>query len=227
MVNPESNVPPESETYWAELAGMDPDDVCKRAICTYDSDAGEYHLCVLNEDYTLNPKTRTMCRVSEPLSHHECEPGARLLFVSLYYLTHAKEVLISEEWTTGERLEAGAFFFRGPHALPTERVEEEWGTDLNKFCARANFLGGKKIKIAADATYRFEMLPRIPVLLGLWVGDDEFPPRAQFLFDPSIVKHFTLDVVLYTCNYLIERMIFIGGDPAAHAHDHDREHDHD
>ncbi|MHC4663074.1 MAG: DUF3786 domain-containing protein [Planctomycetota bacterium] len=226
MVNPKSIVPPECETYWAKLAGMDPYDVCRRALCKHDKDEGEYHLCVLNEDYGLNPETKVMRRLSEPLSHHEEEPGARLMFISLFYLTHAQDVLQAGEWGTGNSLEAGAFFFRGPHALPTERIEQEWGTDLKTFCARANFLGGRRIKLSADADFQFDVLPRIPLVIGLWVGDDEFPPRTQFLFDPSITKHFTLDVVLYMCNYVVERMIFIGGNPDAHSHDHDHDHGH-
>ena len=49
----------------------------------------------------------------------------------------------------------------------------------------------------ADASIVLEAFERIPVLLKLWRGDDEFGPDANMLFDRSITKIFcTEDIVV-------------------------------
>jgi len=46
-----------------------------------------------------------------------------------------------------------------------------------------------------DAAFRFEITPRIPVVVLYWQGDEDFGPEARILFDHSICKYLALDVI--------------------------------
>jgi hypothetical protein len=37
-------------------------------------------------------------------------------------------------------------------------------------------------------------MPRIPLTVILWLGDEEFPSRADLLFDSSAALHVPLDI---------------------------------
>jgi hypothetical protein len=45
----------------------------------------------------------------------------------------------------------------------------------------------------ADRAWRIPALPRVPVALLWWDGDDEFDPRADLLFDATASHHLTTD----------------------------------
>ncbi len=47
----------------------------------------------------------------------------------------------------------------------------------------------------ADAAYCFMIVPRIPVLVQFWKEDDEFIAECKMLFDKSISKHLTLEII--------------------------------
>nr|NIP92808.1 DUF3786 domain-containing protein [Akkermansiaceae bacterium] len=55
-------------------------------------------------------------------------------------------------------------------------------------------LGGWALSFG-DASVELLPLPRIPVSLILWKGDDEFPSRADLLFDSSCEMHLPLDII--------------------------------
>jgi hypothetical protein len=42
-----------------------------------------------------------------------------------------------------------------------------------------------------DASYAFWALPRVPVLVVYWLGDEEFPSSAQILFEASACHYLT------------------------------------
>lgn len=47
----------------------------------------------------------------------------------------------------------------------------------------------------ADAGFRLLPFPRVPLYLLLWLGDDEFKPRIQVLFDRPIESLLAADAI--------------------------------
>ena len=58
------------------------------------------------------------------------------------------------------------------------------GRRISELRAAAGRLGGADLDLA-DAAVRFQALPRVPVAVLLWKGDEEFPGQAGILFDAS------------------------------------------
>ena len=46
-----------------------------------------------------------------------------------------------------------------------------------------------------DAAFKFQILPRIPVIVAFWYADDEFDASAKLLMDKTIEDHLPLDVI--------------------------------
>jgi hypothetical protein len=192
--------------YWTELAAMDHADVCRRSLAGYDEVKRAYRLRLLNEDLFVFPEERKIVRAASPEGPSDAEPDFNTILVSVHYLLRAADVPIACEYVTDSQLTDGGFFFKGPHALPSWRVEKRFATDANTFLKKGKLIGGTPVSFG-DAALELLVLPRIQIAYVLWVADDEFPARSQILFDASADKHFALDVVWAMCNLVTNRLL--------------------
>ena len=85
-------------------------------------------------------------------------------------------------------------FFGGCHALPLENLAQRYGDDKAAFLKK-----GEEICAAlpsyGDASLKLFPFPRIPVFLILWLKDEEYPPRADLLFDSTCEAQVPLDII--------------------------------
>ena len=176
--------------HFQDLTRMDPEDVCRRALCRYDGNKGYYTLSVWGEDYAIYPDES---RITHP-GDDKSDINALLGLFIVHYLLTAKEIPINKEWISVKDIPGGVTFFRGPHTIPTYQIEKRYGNNVIGFCDTCEQLGGILLDMA-DKAYSFKIAPRIPVAILLWKGDDEFPVESKILFDRSIIEHLALDVV--------------------------------
>lgn len=192
--------------YWDELAAMDPGDVSRRSLAFYNETQKAYELRMLSDDLLIFPERREIKRISPPVSDSDPPPDFNTVLVSVHYLLRAQEAPIANEYVTDSQITDGGFFFKGPHALPTWRIEKKMGADTKTFLEKGMLIGGQPISFG-DAGLEFLVLPRIQIAYILWVADDEFPARSQILFDASAEKHFALDVMWAMCNLVTEKLL--------------------
>lgn len=86
------------------------------------------------------------------------------------------------------------FFTRGTHVLPLGSLAEKYAGDTEGFVRAGLALGGHRVGYG-DAAVELTPLPSLPVVLILWSGSDEFPARADLLFDSSAAYVAALDVI--------------------------------
>ena len=55
-------------------------------------------------------------------------------------------------------------------------------------------LGGTAVAYG-NAAMQLSPLPKVPVTILLWTEDDEFPARADLLFDATCTAHLPLDIL--------------------------------
>jgi hypothetical protein len=194
------------DRYWEELQSLNPSDVCRRSLARYDHTKGAYQLRLLDEDLLIYPSQKKVVRAVKPLNQHDMSPGFNVVLVSVHYLLHSKEIPMTCEYVTGQELTDGDFFFKGPHALPDWKIQKRFENDAEAFLEKGKLLGGVPIDFG-DVGLEFLLLPRIRIACVLWLADDEFPARAQFLFDATADKHFALDVLWAMCNLLTNKLL--------------------
>jgi hypothetical protein len=192
--------------YWDELAAMDTGDVSRRSLAFYNEAERAYELRLLSDDLLVCPEKREVTRVSEPVSESDPPPDFNTVLISVHYLLRAQEVPIANEYIADSQVTDGGFFFKGPHALPSWRIEKKMGADAKAFLEKGKLIGGRPITFG-DAGLEFLVLPRVRIAYVLWEADDEFPARSQILFDASAEKHFALDVMWAMCNLVTDKLL--------------------
>ncbi len=182
------------EKAWELIKGLDPVDVCRNAQAEFDSQCSSYVLKSFGMDLHVDlQKKEIYC--DAPNGRFLLE---RLGYFSklsvLWYLAGVRDIPISGELIKPEGLKGGLIFFRGTHVLPLERLASRYQDDTEGFLRRAGELGGEKMNFG-DASVRLFPFPRVPVVIILRRGDDEFPPGADLLFDSTCEMHLALDVL--------------------------------
>ena len=87
-------------------------------------------------------------------------------------------------------------------------LKSVFGKDPHGLAQAAQRLGGKAIEYG-DAAFEFSALPKVPLQIILWEGDEEFPPEANILFDESISDTLSPEDVAWLSGLLIYRLISI------------------
>ncbi len=177
---------------WEALRGRDPATISANAMVRFDEARRAYRvpfldielLCFLDEG-RIEP-----ARSSD---HHRL--SFELVLAVLHYLLEAQMKPLLGEWVSEKDVPGGELFFRGPHAIPTDRLLSVFGMNPELFRLAAERLGGTPVPMG-DAGYRLWAFPRVPVLFLLWKGHDEFEPVLHVRFDRGITEQIqTLDTL--------------------------------
>ena len=180
--------------YLEKLSKLHPTDVCNRTEALYNPTWNGFVLPVYNLRYLILPKAKKILRMEWNDKTVEEELPPFFYLMALVYLTEAKETKPSHTWISEKDLRGGSTFFRGPHRLHVDELQELYGKNLDTFLKAGRRLGGSEI-LYGDRGFSLEVFPKIPLAYILWKGDEEFSPRIGVLFDSTIESHFPLDVI--------------------------------
>jgi len=178
-----------SEDLWNTVSELDVIDTERRSLSEYNPETRSYRLRILNRDYNISLADRSV-RPAESIQ--DKSPDFYLQLAAVNYLIGAKDFPLLGKWTAETQFPSGPLFFRGPHKMPTQKLEKAFGRNQDDFASLSLSLGGRIVD-GGDGAFEFLFLPRLPVRLILWLGDEEFPARMIFLFDRSADQHFKLD----------------------------------
>jgi hypothetical protein len=186
------------DVLWERLAAAPSEDATARAVAAYEAATRTYGVPVLNGELRVVLPEKRVLGPDGPA-------GFEATLVALQYLLSAREEPLAGEWVDPRSLSYGDFFFRAPHELPTAKLEEAFGGSVDAFRSSAEALGGRALDMG-DAAYELRVLPRVPIAAVLWRADDEFPARAQFLFDRTADRQLPLDALWVLCSILVKRL---------------------
>lgn len=177
---------------WRQLARLDRQGTARGAQCKYVEQGDSYTITLLNTQYRVTPAKQEIFALQSG-----CQPApAEFLeqLCILAYLVNAKDIPPANKLVKAESFPGGEFFFRGPHELPTGKVAEMFGADPSLLYAACEPLGADK-RDFGDASIELLILPRVPLTLVVWAGDEEFSPRGSILFDQTACQHLPLDAL--------------------------------
>jgi hypothetical protein len=203
-------------THWERLCALDPLDVTARSLADYDAQSAEYRLRILTDEVRISPEKRTVAWPHDASANPSSAlragkpPGFHYWLVSVVYLLSAKALPPKGGWVSATSLPYGEFFFRGPHALPTDAVAAAFEDRPEAFARAAEALGGKAWASARGA-FILPALPRVPMLAQFWERDEEFPARASFLFDSTAGEHLMVDTILALSAIVAKRLVESAG----------------
>jgi len=111
-----------------------------------------------------------------------------------WYLACARDIPLSGRLMKPVHMKGGQMFARGTHVLPLDELAEKYSDDREGFLKRGALFGGVPGS-QGDVSVCLPAFPRVPVYIALWSGDDEFPPRADLMFDSTCELQVPIDVV--------------------------------
>ncbi|MEN6486585.1 MAG: DUF3786 domain-containing protein [Syntrophobacteraceae bacterium] len=168
---------------WDRLREADPRKICRQALVGYEEEKNAFVVPFLTGRFLCLPDEERIEPIHAVPSH---KPDFQFHLAMLHYLLEASEVEPSGNWIGEKEIPSGESFFRGPHAFPVQMLADEFGSRPALFSAACLSLGGREVDMG-DMAYRLMPFPRIPILLVLWEGDDEFESVLHVRFDETIV----------------------------------------
>ena len=193
-----------NEGLWEQLQKLDCVKTAQRAKCEYLSDKECYIIKLFNTDYKVDLFDKKI------YSCHKDSPEEPATFIEelclLAYLINAKEIPLANKLVKGETLPGGQFFFRGVHKLPIEKLETAFGEDPQILLDVSEQFNAEKCEYG-DASISLYILPRLPLTIVIWRGDEEFEARASILFDQTAGSHLPLDALLASVNLVVDGLI--------------------
>jgi hypothetical protein len=190
-----------NEGLWQQLLKLDGRETAQRAKCQYLPNPQRYVTMLLNREYIVNlPEKKVLPAVGRPV-----EAGFTEELCILTYLINSKDLPVANKLKTAQELPEGQFFFRGLHKLATEELEEAFGKYPKRLYDVTDRFGAKRCDFG-DASIELYVLPRIPLTVVIWRGDEEFGARASVLFDETAALQLPLDALWAAANLAIKTL---------------------
>lgn len=170
---------------WERLGQADPKAVCRNAGVAYEPKLAAYVVPFLHAEFLCSVGTQSIELLT---GDGFTVPDFQFCLVLLNYVLEARPQELSGRWMGEKELPGGEAFFRGVHGIPLEPLTAILGHQPDRFRMVAEALGGTP-EAMGDLAFRFSAFPRIPLLLVLWQGDEEFAPEMLIRFDSTIAAH--------------------------------------
>lgn len=196
------------QSYREQLALVDPEEIARRCAVEYIAEDAQFVVPVFGQGFTVTfPELRVM---EETTDHHEGSPWLQALV--MHYFRTADGFPIEGTWISFRDLPGGMHYEKAFQGYSGDQLAKAFGNDLQRLERAARLAKGKPISIG-DVGYTFAALPRVPIAVSYWSGDEDFPPAAKVLFDRS-ASHYLPTDALATLGGRLCRLLIRGGDLA-------------
>ncbi len=168
--------------------------------CLYRPEEGAIIVPYLSRDYKVyHPSGEIVpCEGAPELYHEE-----KILI--LQYLAQASGVPLAGRWIAYSELPGGMC-----HDLPckietVKPLAETFGRQPQKLLEAARRYGGSDLDLG-DVGVAISVFPRLRVAVFLWVGDEELPPSASFVFDAAASQYLSTAALYIVGSFVTRRL---------------------
>ena len=179
---------------WEILVAKKPEEVCRAAAVSYDAISGSYWVKSFGMEFSVSVRDKGITSSEAGSDVLLQKLGYFFKLSILWYLVNSRDIACTGRLVKLQNIKGGDIFTKGSHVLPLEPLARKYGRDKEGFIDKGKNLGGELINLG-DAALRLFPLPRIPVALSLWLEDDEFPARADLLFDSTCDLQIPTDII--------------------------------
>ncbi|MDH7576782.1 MAG: DUF3786 domain-containing protein [Bacillota bacterium] len=183
-----------------EFAQHDPRRMAKASGTEYDVEENVIRVPYFNKMYKVSYPDGNIMAEEEP-TDLTLEEKALIL----QYLSQAPGDPLTNRWISYSELPNGMYHDRPFKVEAVEPLAEIFGGQPGKLLEVAHTLGGRELMIG-DVGVTIPAFPRILVAIILWVADEEFPARANIVFDAVTPKYLSTAAV-YVLGSIITRRL--------------------
>lgn len=128
------------------------------------------------------------------------------LTMLLYYLVTADAAPLTGKWVSFADLPDGRTYNAAFQGYTGDEIVKRFDLDLQGFKSACSKVGGQPAE-AGSASFIFQALPRVPLMLTYWLGDEDFPSSCRILFDESASHYLPIDACAILGSTLTGRVI--------------------
>lgn len=187
----------------ASLRLLDPELVAARSGVSWLSlgpGRGELHV----------PLWENVCVLTFPeLTGYNCKDECLSDFqqaLFLYYLLTADGASLTGKWVSFADLPDGRMYNAAFQGYSGDEIVKTFGFDLDGFKSACLKADGESVDIGS-ASFIFQALPRVPLMLTYWLGDEDFPSSCKVLFDESAGHYLPIDACAILGSMLKGRVV--------------------
>ena len=162
---------------------------------------GKFRLRLWGSPLEISYPTWTAVRYAENLAIPEFE-----LALLLYYFQTADGIPVESTWISFSELPEGKFYNQAFLSYTGKELANIFSNDLPAFRRAAGSLGGTPERLG-HAAFRFQALPRVPLLVVYWLGDEDLSSSAQVLFDRSASHYLPTDAYAILGSAITHKLI--------------------
>lgn len=172
------------------------------ARCGLRYDEAFFYIKFLGEDYRI-------CRASgdmERWTAGQWEDGngfGEVMTILDWLCDSRKDRYITGKWVN--IVTQGNYFHRSLQEDETDPDAVLFDKDPEGFRRACLALGGKPHP-SGDIAYTVELVDGLCVLVQLWHGDEEFPPKLRFLWDENALRYIRYETTWYALGLLLQRL---------------------
>jgi hypothetical protein len=164
---------------WECLTALDFEEVAKRSNATLALDGDGFVLTFFSKEYRISPSRRI---VSGP---DDREVKSFIAVLLLHYLAYARDIEPAGELITFRDLEGGDVYYDAFLRRSVIPITNVFGSNSEALSEAGEKIKAEPVKYG-DVSLLINVLPKVPVTVILWEGDDEVPASSNILFDASI-----------------------------------------
>ncbi len=125
-----------------------------------------------------------------------------------YYLDISDGAPIAGEWIAFNQIPGGMFYAQAFQGYSGDELAKVFGSDAEAFMDANEKLGGRR-EFFGNLAYSYQVLPRVPIMVVCWLGDEDFPSSYRMLFDSNAHHHLVTDAYAILGSNLTRRLIKI------------------
>jgi hypothetical protein len=162
---------------------------------------GHFEIPVLDRVYAVSWPALT---IRDTVSDEE--PSYVLQLLMLHYLLSADGIALRGQWVSFRDLPEGRIYYPAFRGGSEARLKARFGENPQQLALAAEALGGIPTDLG-DYAFIFWALPRLPLTIVLWEGDDEFSPEVRILFDSTAANYLPTEDLAVIARYVCGRLL--------------------
>ncbi len=166
------------------IKNKNPLEIAEKSTCPYDPEKQLFTVTLMGEEYKVKyPEGDVLLK--DGTAFDDYKPMTMIL----RYLLNAQGVPPMGTTIVYRDISGGNHYFKSFEGRCLKRFAFTFNYDVEGLKRAMEKLNAEPKK-HGDLSYRFEFINNMYLTVILWLGDDEFPPESQILFDSNITSGF-------------------------------------
>jgi hypothetical protein len=186
---------------WDDFYALDPTEIAKKAGVEFNEAAGEIYIPFYEDQYKIKLPERVV-RGRE--SGRELNPFFTVIII--HYLVGAQDVPLGKKLISFRELYGGSVYYDAFYNRAVKALAATFGENPDLLVKASEKLNPKTIE-KGDCAVEIAVLPKLPLTVIIWKGDEEVAGSANILFDSTANNHLPTEDLAAVSELLAKKLV--------------------